>query len=237
MGGGKVGGPGFIRCCNLVESVLGHLAAVGSELGGLLAVRQGLVSGADRATAAAQRLLAQHGMACRAGEGIFVLTTEEADAAGIDTSCRVARPFFKNSDIHEHWVTEEPDRYVLYVTDGIDLADHPAVEAHLRRFLPVLARRRECLLGRMPWYRLHWPRSESMLIGPKVVCPHRAPRNRFAFHARELFASADVYFLRSAAGSADDLRYYEALLNAAPLDFWLANRGKRKGRLREGGCR
>jgi len=229
----NVAGPWFIRCCNRVEAVLGHLASGGQELGGLLAVRQGLVSGADRVTPAAQRLMDQHGAPCRLGEGIFVLTREEVALAGIDASCRVIRPFFKNSDIRDHWVNEEPERYVLYVADGIGLADHLAVEAHLRRFLPVLARRRECLLGRMPWYRLHWPRTESVFTGLKIVCPQRAPENRFAFHEGDLFASADVYFLGSSAGSPDELRYYEALLNAAPLDFWFAKRGKRKGRLRE----
>ncbi len=196
-----------------------------------LEVHQGLVSGADRVVRPHLPLLAPN---AEEGEGIFVLDENQLARAGIPRDCPVVQPFYKNSDIEAHQVLpRSPRLYVLYLDGTRDIAEFPQVRAHLERFRPILERRRECREGRIPWWRLHWPRERSIFLGEKIVCPHRAEHNRFAYHRGPFFASADVYFLVAPWRTTAELLFFAGLLNSTVLDLWCRERGKRKGHLRE----
>jgi len=212
------------------EQVLEAIAAAGVQLGSLAKVSQGLISGADRVTPANSDRLPKGAMS-HLGQGIFVLTPEELAAAGIPDTDSVVRPFIKNSEIERYAMTTSPRLRLLYLDDTADLSLHPAVLQHLRRYRALLAARREVAMGAIPWWRLHWPRGESMFEAPKVMCPHRARANAFAYVPQPLYASADAYYLWGLG--PDELTRLTGILNSSIADFWFAHRGKRKGNQRE----
>jgi len=214
------------------EEVLEAIAGMGTRLGDVARVSQGLISGADRVTETNYRRLAW-GRPVELGTGIFVLTPQELEWAGIPLDCAVVRPFYKNSQIERYGaIPDRPRRYVLYLDGSLSIDSLKPVQRHLLRYRPILEQRREVRAGRIPWWRLHWPRRESLFTGPKLACPHRAASNTFELSDSPFFASADVYFV-SGLDSRDHLNLLLGVLNSAVLDFWFAHRGKRKGEQRE----
>ncbi len=226
------GGSWHIPTDRRTESVLERIDAAGARLGEIARVSQGLITGADRVS---------HGNAGRLtagsyllGEGIFVLERSELEMAGLRVPCPVLRPLYKNSEIERYGLAAGgPQRFVVYLDGSVPLeACPPQVVQHLTRYRSLLEERREVREGTIPWWRLHWPRSESLFTGPKLLCPHRAARNTFAYSETPAFASADVYFVTG----LPDPRHFAwlaGMLNSRILDFWFAHRGKRKGGLRE----
>lgn len=184
-----------------------------STLGEGYAVRQGLVTGMDRAHAS----------------GVFVYTAHES--LEVPEALRAyLRPLYKNSDIHAGDV-EAPSRFVLY-------ADHVAGgDLELANFLAPhkerLAMRREVRTGRRHWYQITWPRCTALFETPSVVVPHRAPSNRFAYVTPPFYASADVYYIKETPSSPYPLSVLALILNAPLYYTWLFHRGKRKGQLLE----
>lgn len=229
---GGASGAWHIPSDRRTESVLARIGAAELRLRDLARVSQGLISGADRvSTSNAHRL---RGGSYHIGEGVFVLETPELVHAGLRVPCPVLRPFYKNSDIERYGLPgDAPQRYVVYLDGSVPLEGcPPQVVQHLSRYRALLEERREVRLGSIPWWRLHWPRTEALFGGPKILCPHRAPRNTFAFSERPVFASADVYYI-AGLPDARHFAWLTGVLNSRILDFWCDHRGKRKGGLRE----
>ncbi|MBF2055175.1 MAG: Eco57I restriction-modification methylase domain-containing protein [Candidatus Sericytochromatia bacterium] len=221
-----------------VAAQLQQLEQQAEPLGTYFSVSQGIVSGADRLSAQQQKA---HGIVCAPGSGIFVINPDESTRlegalrqAGLDPADWL-RPWFKNSDIQPFAVNTCPRYQLLYLHRGVQTL--PAVlEAHLQPFYPVLARRREVMQGRLPWWQLQWPRQPGRFTGPKLVLPQRAESVRAAYTALPWYASADVYFIqpRSAAASSGwQLELLELWLNSPLVSQWFYHRGKRKGALLE----
>lgn len=217
---------------------LQQLEQVAEPLSTYFSVSQGIVSGADRLSARQQ---SSYGIDRPPGSGIFVLNADEsarvAEAlaqAGLNPADWL-RPWFKNSDIQPFVASTQARWQLLYLHR--DIATLPAVlEAHLRPFYPVLARRREVMQGRLPWWQLQWPRQTAHFNSPKLVLPQRAETVRAAYTALAWYASADVYFIHprpTAAASCWQLELLELWLNSPLVSQWFYHRGKRKGPLLE----
>lgn len=154
-------------------------ACCGHTLDQFLTVRQGIVSGYDRTS----------------DEGVFVLTPHEAERFGEEQSMMV--PFYKNSQVRRGIVENEARYRMIYIpgeVEGFDVR-YPKIFAHLSRHREKLSKRREVENGVRPWYALQWPRTPDLFEGPKIVAPHRALENAFAFSDRPLYGSADLYYL------------------------------------------
>lgn len=177
-------------------------------LGDVVRISQGIVSGLDR----------------HEGRGVFVLSG--AEVTGPLQPYLV--PWFKNSDIRRYRASEETDKRLLYIGNEDASTLNPAVTEYLAPYREQLNRRRECALGRRPWYGLQWPRERSLFEGAKLVVPQRSEENRFAYCEGPWYASADVYFLTHPAPGAS-LHALLAYLNSAPVYEWLKYCGKRKG--------
>lgn len=220
-------------------------AACGQNLGDLLQVRQGIVSGFDKTPE----------------NGVFVLTPEEVQAAGIEPVLLV--PFYKNSQVRRGKIDLDARYFMIYIPGEISDFESvfPNAFAHLNRFKEKLSRRREVVNGVRPWYALQWPRSAGMFEGPKILVPHRSSNNAFAYSDQPFYASADVYYLTipetleyvqseplekkgydpgqmsfwssavdtSASFKPEDLMALSLLLGTDLYEFWLRARGKRKG--------
>lgn len=217
---------GADRHVRLSEVMLRHARWT---LGDLCGIRQGLVSGCDRTT---RRNLAGTGETLSEGLPIFVfLSPEEVPSALVTTG--FLKPFYKNSDIGAFRL-DETDRRILYLTDhNLETAGRESREAVLRHLSPyrkILERRREVRKNIRKWYALQWYREEALFTGPKLMVPHRAKENFFAYSETPCYASADVYFIRKKeAGAEPFLKALCCVLNSDPVYFWLKNHGKKKG--------
>lgn len=99
-----------------------------------------------------------------------------------------------------------------------------------------LEQRREVLLGRMPWYRLHWPRRRKDMVGPKLVVPRRAPAPAFCLDLSGAAISSDCTYLLAPDHVAEPVGYLlrlMAVLNSAEVRDQLERTGKRKGTMFE----
>ncbi|SCZ77175.1 Eco57I restriction-modification methylase domain-containing protein [Acidaminobacter hydrogenoformans] len=232
-------------------------ASCNRTFGECFEVRQGIVSGYDRAPEV----------------GVFVLTPEEAERLALETSLLV--PFYKNSQVKRGKVDVEARFQLLYIPGEIQEFEtrFPGAFRHLSRFREKLSRRREVKNGVRPWYALQWPRTEAMFEGPKIVVPHRALNNAFAYTDQPYYGSADLYYLTpkeysetfepcgdSSRETVGQMTFWEGVSEAAALmitnevkasgtltlsredliatalllstdlyAFWLSVRGKRKG--------
>jgi len=198
-------------------------AACGRTFGDVYEVRQGIVSGFDRSQ----------------DEGVFVLTPEEVSSWGIEDALLV--PFYKNSQVKRGKVDLEVRYKMLYISQEIDEFEtrYPNAYRHLVRFKDKLSKRREVIKGVRPWYALQWPRTPALFEGPKIVAPHRALNNAFAFTDQPYYGSADLYYLMPMVNlenhkfTREDLLAVTLMLTTDLYEFWLSVRGKRKGEVLE----
>jgi len=217
-------------------ALLNCMAAAGRMLAGAdgpFTVDCGVQTGADRATAAQAERLPR---GAPIGAGIFVLSDAEREALLDRCEARERKlivPLSKTPAIGPYVLAGKPAGWLIYLDGSIDLDTLPALRNHLKPFKAVLSARRECRLGRMPWWRLHWPRRAALFATATILAPQRAACPRFALAPQGRHTSVDVYHLAPRALEPLTLFGWLALLHSAPVHFWLARRGKRKGALLE----
>lgn len=149
------------------------------------------------------------------------------------------RPVLRATDCAANrvWLAAPSHRRVIW-------ADQTLSEVHQRRLQAWfgaqgrarLSRRREVVLGRIDWYRLHWPRNRADMTGPKLVIPRRAANPCFTLDLSGSSISSDCTYL-TAPDSVDDpvpyLLRLMFLLNREETSEQLRDFGKRKGTLFE----
>lgn len=203
-----------------------------STLGELAAINQGIVSGADRVTNKNLSVLKEQidneaDMNIKIGDGIFVLNEKEASEYINVCSCLVS--FYKNSDITAYSI-KKPKYFLFYSTNKMSDADKEKAIRHLSKFEFILNKRRESMLGKLPYYHLQWPRRKEIFTGEKIVSPQRALYPSFAYSNEELYASADVYYITDIKENPFFILGY---LNSSFTDFYLRHVGKKKGKYLE----
>lgn len=192
-------------------------------------VNQGIVSGADRLTAAWAKEL---GIREAVGSGIFVLKKEELEKLKLDKDHikMYVKEFYKNSHIKRYCTLKNQDLYLLYIHDHnlMDLNQVDGLKEHFIKYKAILLNRREVKKGMRKWYALQWPRKLSIFEEEKIVVPQRAYENTFAYVNEPWYASADVYYI-TAKSQEISLYYLLGILNSSLMYYWLFYRGKRKG--------
>lgn len=130
-----------------------------------------------------------------------------------------------------------PGNHKVVWVDGYLTAPH---EASLSTWFGTgrakLEKRREVMLGRMPWYRLHWPRRRTDMVGPKLVVPRRAPAPTFCLDLSGAAISSDCTYLLAPDHVAEPVGYLlrlMAVLNSDEVRDQLEGTGKRKGTMFE----
>ncbi len=121
---------------------------------------------------------------------------------------------------------ENPALYLIQITDESDLTRYPVIKEKLMRYRDRLEKRRECRLGKIPWYALQWPRNKKSFESPKIVFPYKAEKNRFALDKDGLYFSADVYGITS---EKIPLEALTVLLNTPIYDFYFKAIAKKLG--------
>jgi adenine-specific DNA-methyltransferase len=213
------------------DAQLAALEATTVPLGELFATHQGVVSGADVVTRRNARYLAAPPPL---GTGIFLLNGAELEALGLDAhERRLLRPVYRGRDVAPFDVDTREPAWVLYLHDGVVLDDCPRIARHLGRFRTLLERRRECRAGKMPWWRLHWPRDPALFTRPRLVTPRRATSPRFALAPPGFCEQSDLALVTDPADDARRLSALLVALNSGVVAAWCRLRGKHKGAIRE----
>ncbi len=188
-------------------------AVVGVPLQDLANDQQGFVSGMDRG---------------KVSNGFLV------DLEGSQASNLHLRPVLRASECVANRVFLAPsgNLQVIWV-------DGPVSSNHELRLVdwfgvgrPKLEARREVKLGRMPWYRLHWPRRRLDMSGPKLVVPRRATAPTFCLDLSGSAISSDCSYLVAPDHIAEPVGYLlrlMAVLNSPEIHEQLEIMGKRKG--------
>lgn len=200
---------------------------------------QGFVSGADRVTRAHVKLVED----LEAGAPLFLFD----DATQIPELLQAWRgdlvlPVLRASQLKSGEVLcaqdEDTCTWALYVDGALKGERLEVVEAHLQCARPILERRREVKIGRIPWYRMHWPRQRAEQLGDKLVMARRSAGWEVSADFAGHLVSSDCTYLRvSAMRDAGMAR--RALMRAL---VWIAQPevqrdlevyGKQKGELYE----
>jgi hypothetical protein len=206
---------------NGLDAVLETVAKSSQRLIDVCNVNVGLQSGADRFSEALGKKYPK--IEAVKGDGIFQVSLIESRAFSKPNHLK---PFFKNSDIDQWIVKEDPRSRVLYLRRD----DTPTKDemSHLTKFKSILEKRRGVNDKSFPWWALYWPRTQEMFEGPKIVCPQRSAYNKFALSNSPWYSSTDVYYITPKFDSVD-LGSILGLLNSKLYFAWFYNRGKRKG--------
>lgn len=170
-----------------------------ANLGDLLNINQGIVSGYDKA---------------------FVF--DKYDEKYKD----YLKPFYKNKDIYKYKINKKNQFWILYL-DG-NKEPEPFVLEYLNQFKDRLSKRREALAGKIKWWQLQWSRDKRIFNDLKIVARQRNKDNNFALTDREFYGSADIYYLTSKNKDAN-LYYILGFLNSSSFYDWFYYNGKAKG--------
>ena len=203
--------------------------------------RQGFVSGADRVTRRHLRVMEEADedtVLPALGAPLFLMTRDEIPAPLAALGDELVKPLIRGSEVVSGriWLTPPGEVFGLYIDGDLEGQAFDAATEHLSPVRPVLEQRREVERGRMPWYRLHWPRARSEQQGPKLVCARRAGGPVFGLDVSGSFVSSDCTYLVAREGARHPVRELLRVLIALSIpETWrdLVCFGKRKGALYE----
>jgi adenine-specific DNA-methyltransferase len=209
----------------------GILAKLGRwpPLGELGAVRQGI---AENPASINAKTNARFGNLWRLGEGVFALREAELAALRLGREEQaLLRPYYDLGDVARYWIAERPSLRLVYSTRQTcpDIARHPRLKAHLERFRPIMASRRETLNGTNSWWHLHWPRDEAIWQSPKILCLQFAGRPALVAVSHPAYVPFSMNVFVPRETTHEGLDYLCGLLNSRLLWKWHQHHAKRRG--------
>ena len=215
-----------------IDFVLDKIAAESIPLLNESTINQGVLSGADTLTDKHIKLFGNLG---KKGDGIFVLNLENERDRDIFESIPeeerdLLKPFYKNSDIEKYYVEKEPTKYILYIDKKTDISNYPTVLNHLKKYEKILSEKRETKQGKLPWYCLHWSRTEDIFKEDKIIVPYRSDTNTFALVNIPWYFRTDAY---SIIPERFNINVLLAILSSRLIYLWLKVKGKNKGKTLE----
>jgi hypothetical protein len=220
-----------------VGRILAQMEAASLRLEELCNINQGVVPSPLKLTSARLKdlpksIVEKHNI--EAGDGVFVLSSDELQALGLDENeLQLIKPYYKNSDIERYYPQTTTTDFLIYTDDNVNLDHFPMIEKHLRKFEPILRDRLSRYGEDYAWYRLHRPRSKDIFEGEKLLAGYRTLRTTFAYYRGPFYGSTDMYFITPKAKVSLSLKYLCALMNSQLMDFWMVSEGKTKGEARE----
>ncbi len=124
------------------------------------------------------------GVRAVAKEGVFVIGPDKYhELLRADSSLEpYLKPLITGRDV-DRWTLRNSSSWLIYVPWDFALEKHPALEAHLLRFKPLLADRVEAREGKHPWYSLQRFNADYLarIDEPKIVYLKMQVRSAFAF--------------------------------------------------------
>jgi hypothetical protein len=103
-------------------------------------------------------------------------------------------------------------------------------------FKTILANKRETIQGSLPWYCLHWPRNEKLIIKPKILIRQTADKIIGTFDDSSYYPIDSIHMLTL----IDDvdrneqilrLKYYLAILNSKFYEYLYQSKLDERGKV------
>lgn len=192
---GELGANAWNFGTSSVEAILKRIDSKGQRIGDILHVGKGMETGANKA---------------------FQFAPGEARSAELE-GAGLLRRRARNSDIRPYHVDDEGP-WMLYLEDAESFDSLPEdVRDHLIGAREQLEARAAYRRGDCDWWRFTWPLHKAYFDRPKILCPYRAGRNRFALDATAQYLGITDTTILYNNGQAEDLRYFVGFLNSAIL--------------------
>ena len=198
-------------------------------LGDLGQVRQGI---AENPASINAKTNARFGDRWNVGEGVFALREDELRELDLDPNEQaLLRPYYDLCDVSRWWIAERPSLRLIYSTPRTcpDIAAFPRLKAHLERFRPIMAQRRETAKGTNRWWQLHWPRDEAIWRSAKIVCLQFARRPSLVPVYQPSYVPFSMNVFVPSAETPESIELLCALLNSRLLWKWHQHHAKRRG--------
>lgn len=199
------------------------------ELGQAYEVRQGLAENPPWIT---HRHVERWGDRYQVGAGVFALSPDEIAATNwTDDERQRFRPYYSLSQLSRYACAPNPSHMLLYLTPHTtpSLDNLPNLRRHLEPYRELLSVRREVERGRIAWWHLHWPRTESLFCEPRILFPQMVARPSGVWVTRPTFVGFSVNVVRATATSTWSLPALTAILNSNLAQAWFEQHAKRRG--------
>ncbi|WKY48669.1 N-6 DNA methylase [Eubacteriaceae bacterium ES3] len=105
---------------------------------------------------------------------------------------KLKKPWLKSKNLKAGQI-EAAQKVLIYTKQLENLETEPQLTDYLSDFKEKLSNRRECRLGRRPWYGLQWGREPENFESRKIIFPYKASENRFVVDENGAYFSADIY--------------------------------------------
>ena len=133
----------------------------------------------------------------------------------------------------ERWVTANSSSNIIYLSAKkkpcFKPSSNPAIMARLEPYKGKLKKRREVLNGRLPWYFMHWPRTETTFSeGPKVVWAARTIGRNFTYTESEFYGSRNLFFMVT---ERINMKFITGVLNSILFQYYMDKKLKHLGKL------
>ncbi|CAN5649467.1 hypothetical protein BH20ACI3_BH20ACI3_27940 [soil metagenome] len=129
------------------------------------------------------------------------------------------KPVIKGEDITEFFVPDDSGHVIIYSTKETDVSRFPEMLQHLHKFQQKLARKRETVQGKLPWFCIHWPRYPALFGSPKVVLRQTSDTLVAAVDIHGYFTldSLNVLKVEGSENALEECYYLTGLLNSEPI--------------------
>ena len=201
----------------------------GSQLQTLGELRQGIVANPPTVSGRSNE---KFGNKWRTGEAVFVLQPEELAALQLPERERdLVRPFHDVCDLARYFVAPLTSHFIIYASRETwpSGGDYPTIKAHLERFRPIMAARRETQEGKVPWFHLHWPREQKVWEGPKILCVRMAERPTFAVAREPAYVPYNVIVFAPEQAHTGQVESICGILNSRLMWKWFIHHAKQRG--------
>ena len=150
----------------------------------------------------------------------------------------LVKPLITNSGIKKYALIESQDflLYTIPLQDGrLKVKDFKGVIDYLKEYEKDLKERYDYNSNKYPWYGYQRIQNIELFENSnlKIICPYRAPENRFALDEKGYFGTTDMYGIVPKVNTSVNIRYLLGILNSKVLTFWYKVAGKSKGLILE----
>lgn len=162
------------------------------------------------------------------GDGVFVVDKEKTKKISAN-ELKYIKELIEPTDLSKYCIPKyiTLQKRLLYITKQNYRNDAPILLSHLEKFRGIMDQRRENISGRLNFYHLHWPRTETFFQrGEKILVPRKSSIPLFAYRVEEAYVMMAINIIKT---DRVDMKYLTGLLNSKLIEFWLRNKGKMQG--------
>jgi len=162
----------------------------------------------------------------KAGDPIFVLPKGYFKNLS-QTENSFLKPVYEPVELSKYHLGSSFSKEMIYLTKATEVKGITNLINHLIKYKSVLDLRRETQQGKLKFYHLHWPRTESFFAkGEKILSVRKCSEPTFTFTEKPAYVMMSFNVIKS---NRVNLKYLCGLLNSTLIKFWLLKKGKMQG--------